>query len=119
MVTPHLILQDFFLNGELPTFSTLLDTEHRIKLFKENNEQRPGYATFDKHWLYDDIYNSWKPHSVSATLFQIERPLRCLKMSFGFVNSILLIVLIKPLHEPIVGRVKFLREKLSSLLNKK
>ena len=58
--------------------------------------------------------NQYKKHSdvenypdltifeVAKTLLIIAKCLRYIKLSYGFINSILMIILVKPLHEPLL-----------------
>ena len=57
---------------------------------------------FKVHWNRDAWMNTIAENNKETILLIIEPLLRCLKLSYGFVNSILLIILIKPFHEPLI-----------------
>ena len=72
------------------------------------------YYLFQDPLVYDYLFtDAIKLHRRNAILWRIEAPLRCLKLSFGFVNSVLLIVMIKPFQDPIVACFKRIQESLS------
>ncbi|XP_075241339.1 uncharacterized protein LOC142336175 [Convolutriloba macropyga] len=105
MVTPHVVFQDYFLRGRLMSIGTFMEA-HYETLYIQRNARNDSME-----WSYDYLLTDYrKARRTSATLWRIESPLRCLKLSFGFVNSILLIVMIKPFQDPVVASYKRIKE---------
>ncbi|XP_075261715.1 uncharacterized protein LOC142353367 [Convolutriloba macropyga] len=103
MVTPHVVMQDFWMKGNIMSVGTLMEARYERIAFDSN------FKNHNQHWLYYDWKGDQEFYTRNGLYWTIETPLRCVKMSFGFVNSILLIVLIKPFQEPIIARGNKLR----------
>ncbi|XP_075253379.1 uncharacterized protein LOC142345283 [Convolutriloba macropyga] len=96
LVTPHVVLQDLILEGKWFSFGTLMNHQY-YDTFYENNWEHMQRHHSAEYWS-----SQREKHNLLVAYSVAEPILRILKMSFGFVNSILLIILIKPFHEPLI-----------------
>ena len=91
-----------------------LNTNGLIKYSSIANMYKIIYAALRKGVPLDNL----KQFEFAKTLLIIDKCLRYLKMSYGFVNSILLIVLVKPLHEPLLKFLKKFSESMKKLIKR-
>ena len=69
---------------------------------------------------YDYDYYLSLPESLNSQIVKhmnIDIPLRGLKLSFGFVNTLLVLILIKPFQEPVKKLKSAILRKLTSPVN--
>ncbi|XP_075256356.1 uncharacterized protein LOC142348752 [Convolutriloba macropyga] len=105
MVTPHTAFVDYVNKGQTFGFSIVLWSEvHEV----EYNLIEAGILT---HALYEDV-ESRQSRLTQQRNYTIEAILRLFKMSFGFVNSILLVILIKPFNRPLLEKLKTVKSRL-------
>ncbi|XP_075240224.1 uncharacterized protein LOC142335298 [Convolutriloba macropyga] len=98
MVTPHAVFQDYFLKGRLFSIGTFMHA-HYETMYVERQIKNSTNPRAREYFVTDVL----RLYRRNAILWRIEAPLRCLKLSFGFVNSVLLIVMIKPFQDPIIA----------------
>ncbi|XP_075261052.1 uncharacterized protein LOC142352804 isoform X2 [Convolutriloba macropyga] len=102
MVTPHTVFVDFVNKGQTFGFSRVL----WIQMNDVSIEMSGA--------VVDDIDSDpgKRLRQIESRNYTIEAILRLFKMSFGFVNSILLIILIKPFHKPLLDKLNTVRTKI-------
>ena len=87
--------------GQTASMQQMID-----KVFVDNIRFEEDYKV-EVTWVKSTAY--------LASVFALDVSLRTLKISFGFVNSVILIILIKPFHEPILRAIGKLSEKLKTI----
>ena len=72
-------------------------------------------------WVYQD-YNLVTVEEIQKQqllLSSIDTALRALRLSYGFVNTILVLILVKPFHEPLKSFVKKTKSFFLILLSRR
>ncbi|XP_075261660.1 uncharacterized protein LOC142353313 [Convolutriloba macropyga] len=102
LVTPHVLFQDYVSKGRMYSLGTLMQSHQDTFIFTDIF----GYGETGQH------FNEAVEKKITvARHTRIEAPLRCLKMSFAFINSILLIILMRPFHQPLINFKNYLLKK--------
>ncbi|XP_075256573.1 uncharacterized protein LOC142349046 [Convolutriloba macropyga] len=97
MVTPHVIFTDFKLRGKRAFFDNFLHeyNTRQLNQFIWATYQGINFAALGMEDFGSDTV------VLQKRLMLIETGLRGWRFSYGFVNTILVLILIKPFHEPI------------------
>ncbi|XP_075261571.1 uncharacterized protein LOC142353228 [Convolutriloba macropyga] len=105
LVTPHVAFQDKTLHGEMYSVGTLFEVQYSLVGYDNM------WHVAQEHWNYDEFVAGREMERTRLYNSRVESALRSLKMSFGFVNSILLIVLMQPFQSPLNKIISFFSSK--------
>ncbi|XP_075259155.1 uncharacterized protein LOC142350999 [Convolutriloba macropyga] len=78
------------------SFATLMEGQYQTLFLRDN------WDYFETSYSSEEWSNYLEEYRRTIVLSLVELALRSVKISFGFVNSLVLIILLKPFHEPLI-----------------
>ena len=111
LVWPHVFYATFAVNNEFVTFPEALNL---YALNKETESFFIRYRDFINQYLQDVSYLRSTAMRDNQTVL-VDLILRVLRMSFGILNTLLVLIMLKPFHAPILSILRKIRSSLKSI----